>query len=181
VISRTAAQRIAKLIPLLASDKDGEALAATRAIGRALEASGSDFHALAASILHMRVVTDVRSTDIGEGAPHPSAAASWNYANAFREAEPVGARHSDPDASTRKFGLPVHVEHRIESWPEVCRHCLKLNRTILKKHGGRFLRDFEIKILSDIAAGERWLTNANASWIETVVARCHQARAKAAL
>jgi hypothetical protein len=181
VISKSAAERIAKLIPLLASDNDGEALAATRAIGRALESTGFDFHALAASVLHMRVVSDVGGAGGGDVTPRPSAAASWNYANAFREAEPVGHRHADPDASTRKFGLPVYLEQRIESWPEVCRHCLKLNRTILKKHGGRFLRDFEIKILSDIAAGERWPTNANASWIETVVARCHQARAKAAL
>ena len=38
---------LAKLIRLLASDVDGEVLAAVRALGRALKASGSDFHDLA--------------------------------------------------------------------------------------------------------------------------------------
>ena len=38
---------LAKLIRLLASDVDGEVLAAVRALGRALKASGCDFHDLA--------------------------------------------------------------------------------------------------------------------------------------
>jgi hypothetical protein len=38
---------LAKLIRLLASDVDGEVLAAVRAMGRALKASGCDFHDLA--------------------------------------------------------------------------------------------------------------------------------------
>lgn len=38
---------VAKLIRLLASDVDGEVLAAVRALGRALKASGCDFHDLA--------------------------------------------------------------------------------------------------------------------------------------
>jgi hypothetical protein len=38
---------LAKFIRLLASDVDGEALAAVRALGRALRASGYDFHDLA--------------------------------------------------------------------------------------------------------------------------------------
>jgi hypothetical protein len=38
---------VAKLIRLLASDVDGEALSAVRALGRALKANGCDFHDLA--------------------------------------------------------------------------------------------------------------------------------------
>jgi hypothetical protein len=38
---------VAKLIRLLASNVDGEVLAAVRALGRALKASGCDFHDLA--------------------------------------------------------------------------------------------------------------------------------------
>ena len=38
---------LAKLIRLLASDVDGEVLAAVRALGRTLKASGCDFHDLA--------------------------------------------------------------------------------------------------------------------------------------
>jgi hypothetical protein len=41
---------IAKLIRLLASTSDGEALGAARAIGRTLRANGADFHTLAAFI-----------------------------------------------------------------------------------------------------------------------------------
>ena len=44
------APKIAKLIPMLGTSNDGEALAACRAMGRALHAAGSDFHALAAAI-----------------------------------------------------------------------------------------------------------------------------------
>jgi hypothetical protein len=44
------APKIAKLIPLLSSDKDGEVLAATRAIERTLKSAGLDLHALAAAI-----------------------------------------------------------------------------------------------------------------------------------
>jgi hypothetical protein len=41
---------LAKLIRLLSSTSDGEALGAVRALGRVLKAHGADFHALAALI-----------------------------------------------------------------------------------------------------------------------------------
>jgi hypothetical protein len=44
----TIAPRITKLLPLLASDRDGEVVAAVRAIDRTLKAEGLDWHALAA-------------------------------------------------------------------------------------------------------------------------------------
>lgn len=47
-----AAPKVARLIPLLGSPVDSEALGAARAIGRALKASGSDWHDLAAELLH---------------------------------------------------------------------------------------------------------------------------------
>jgi hypothetical protein len=42
--------KLVKLLPLFASDKDGEVVATARAIGRTLEAAGADFHDLAALI-----------------------------------------------------------------------------------------------------------------------------------
>ena len=42
-----AVSRLRKLLPLLASDQDGEVIGAARAIGRTLKGCGSDFHALA--------------------------------------------------------------------------------------------------------------------------------------
>ena len=44
------AVRIGQLIRMLASPQDGEALAAARALGRVLKASGQDFHALADTV-----------------------------------------------------------------------------------------------------------------------------------
>jgi hypothetical protein len=44
------APRIGRLVRLLASDKDGEVLAAARAIGRTLASAGQDFHALAEAV-----------------------------------------------------------------------------------------------------------------------------------
>jgi len=44
------AARLAQLVRLLASDKDGERLAAVAAIDRALKTDGLDFHDLAAAV-----------------------------------------------------------------------------------------------------------------------------------
>jgi hypothetical protein len=41
---------LGRFVRLLASDRDGEVVAAARALGRALKAHGADFHALAAFI-----------------------------------------------------------------------------------------------------------------------------------
>ncbi len=46
----TVAPRIGQLIRLLGSDKDGEVVAAARALGRTLRSAGADFHVLAADI-----------------------------------------------------------------------------------------------------------------------------------
>jgi hypothetical protein len=43
----TTAERLEKLLRMLSSDKDGEVVNAVRAIGRALQASGDDWHGLA--------------------------------------------------------------------------------------------------------------------------------------
>ena len=42
--------RVVKLVPVLGSPSEGEALGACRAIGRTLRGAGQDFHALAAAI-----------------------------------------------------------------------------------------------------------------------------------
>jgi len=44
------APKIAKLIPRLATNHDGEVVATVRAIARTLKSSGLDFHALAAAL-----------------------------------------------------------------------------------------------------------------------------------
>lgn len=159
------AERLEKLIPLLGSDNDGEALGAARAIESTLRAASLDFHALAASIRPRTVWRDAAFATPG-----------FNYANEFRQGQPTGVRPDHPDALSPRFGLCHYTAERVESWMEVGRHCLELDRKIPKRHGGRFLREFELKIIRDIASGARTPTNAQASWFETVVARCHQAR-----
>lgn len=47
-----AAPMVAKLLPRLASEHEGEVLNVVRAIGRTLKASGADWHDLAAELLH---------------------------------------------------------------------------------------------------------------------------------
>lgn len=175
MITRSLAQKLARLVPLLASDNDGEALATVRAIGRTLQASGADFHALAASLERMQVTVTAPLSE-RDSRSGPTSQASYNFANAFRQADPVGGAPDHPDAMSRRFGLPIYRQDQIESWFEVTRHCLELNRVFTKKEGGRFLRDFETKLLIAINTGKRWPTNSDAAWIETVVARCHQAR-----
>jgi hypothetical protein len=49
-VPATIAPTLGKLIPLLASDHDGEVVATARAIDRVLKSSGRDWHDLAATI-----------------------------------------------------------------------------------------------------------------------------------
>jgi hypothetical protein len=49
--SSTLTKKLEKLIPLLASNHDGEVVATARAIGSALAAEGFDFHDLAGSLV----------------------------------------------------------------------------------------------------------------------------------
>lgn len=158
MLQREAADRLAKLIPLLASDKDGEVVATARAISRTLKAAGSDFHALADAM--------------ARGRP----GRSFNYADTFREASPVSGGHAHPDACSPKFGLQIDGSGMIAPWREVALQCLDLNKQTPKRQGGRFLRDFEVTLLTNIRDGKIWPTNTQVAWIETVVARCHQAR-----
>lgn len=44
------APKLAKLLPMLATDHDGEVLATVRAIGRTLQSAGLDFHALSSAL-----------------------------------------------------------------------------------------------------------------------------------
>ena len=66
------ADRLSKLLPLLASDKEGEVLATVRAIRAALLGEGLDLHDLSASIANGDVVTTPR-------APQIAAAPTWDH------------------------------------------------------------------------------------------------------
>jgi hypothetical protein len=65
--------RLGQLVRLLGSDKDGEALAACRALGRTLASVGQDFHALAATIERPEPAAQVHY----ECDPRADASARW--------------------------------------------------------------------------------------------------------
>jgi hypothetical protein len=157
--------RLSKLIPMLGSDQDGEVINAARAIQRALTAENLDLHAVVEAIdSGARTRSGLR---VRPGRP-------FNYASAKREADPLFAV-PEPDAATPKFGLPLAGPDSVESWAQVAAYCLRINKEIPKKFGGRSLKDFELRLL-DMITRYHWPTNREAVVVETILARCHQAR-----
>ena len=65
-LSPDLAFKLAKPIPLLASDSDGEALATVRAIGCILQAAGSDFHSLAKVVREPKTVVVYGGDELDE-------------------------------------------------------------------------------------------------------------------
>jgi hypothetical protein len=69
------APRVGQLIRLLASDRDGEVVAAARALKRTLTSAGQDFHSLADSL--ERSSAPAVSVHYEYTAPRADAAARW--------------------------------------------------------------------------------------------------------
>ena len=57
-------ERLAKLVLMLSSDRDGEVVSAARAIGRTLRSGGTDWHAFAARLLPIRARARQHPDDI---------------------------------------------------------------------------------------------------------------------
>lgn len=157
--------RLAKLLPMLSSDKDQEALAALRMIAKTLGTVGADFHDLTATIVKGKVVN----------APLRKAG-DYNYADAYRQAETDGRDVLHPRQSTLRFGLAMWHPDQVIPWWEIARHCIAENRALPKRSGGKFLRPDQVRTLEQIAGQVFWPTNELATWMETVVARLQQAR-----
>ena len=158
--------KIAKLLPLLASDQDGEVVATARAIGRTLAAGGSDFHALATAI------AAPTSTNIDWSAFAADVAAGFKAEPDTEKMDP-----NAPEAPTTRWGLPIWGVKKIEPWNVVAQHCLSLDWMIPKAAGGKFLTKPEREALKSFSSwSSRQPTNAEADWIETVVTRCHEVR-----
>jgi len=186
VIPAETAQRLAKLVRLLASDQDGEVISTVRAIGRTLAAASLDFHALAAVIeeaaTRPRIVPtqfppdepDLGDVDFGHMA--------WDSADLMREAFEAAERRrrearDAPDAPATRHGLPIWGTQKIAHWGDVVEHCLMLDWTIPKAAGGKFLsREDRDRLKSFRCVLKRRPTNADAEWIEGVLTRCHEVR-----
>lgn len=148
-------ERLAKFLPRLASEHDGEVVATARAIGRTLAAVGLDWHTLAAAIQASPVEASIGGT------PKRSSPSS-------------APKDSDPSASCTRPGMRLWDTQRIEPWGHAAGYALTLDWTIPKAFGGRFLSKAERGRLKEFERSAR-VTNADAAWIEEVVALAHKA------
>jgi hypothetical protein len=122
------APKLQKLIPLLASDKDGEVLSAVAAIGRTLKQAGADYHDLAKAITSAKPLpvqgVPLRWRDIPQGER-----ANWL----------VAAMHSgriSPWESSFCASLAAQVRYR--PWSAITpKQTAVLDRIVLKLSEGR--------------------------------------------
>ncbi|MGI3902498.1 MAG: hypothetical protein ACRYGP_16785 [Janthinobacterium lividum] len=98
--------RLGQLIRLLDSDQDGEALAAARAIGRALKADGATFHDLAEAVEAGQSPAPSKSyyhSDWQPPEPTHKAPPTWNELRGFE-------RRNWLTAFVRKLDVPDETE-----------------------------------------------------------------------
>jgi len=155
VIPAAVTPKIMKLLPLLASEHDGEVVAAARAIGRTLAATGLDWHALADAIQTLPVSAALVST------PRRSSSSS-------------NRRASDPTAPGSRPGMRLWDSQQVEPWNRAAGYALTLDWTMPKAFGGRFLSKTERDRLKEFERSAP-VTNADAAWIEGVVALAKKA------
>lgn len=70
MLSRETARKIVKLLPMLASDQDGEVASAARATSRALAADGLDWHDLAQILFSRAAGGDMESDRFNPAPPY---------------------------------------------------------------------------------------------------------------
>lgn len=87
MMARPIPSKVVRLLPLLGSNMDHEALAAARAIGRILDGSGLGFTDLAAAIPAAETVDNVRGFE-----PRPFDAYAWKRAYTPRQEQEHRAR-----------------------------------------------------------------------------------------
>ncbi|MCJ2041654.1 hypothetical protein MKK70_07975 [Methylobacterium sp. E-041] len=149
------AAKLAKILPRLASEHDGEVVAAAHAMGRTLAAAGLDWHALARMI---------------EIAPARFAPSSFPQ----RSSTSPDPGSEAPNAPCRRTGMRLRDTQTIEPWSRVARYTWMLDWTMPKAFGGRFLSKTDRDRLKGFE-GDVSVTNADAAWIEAVVIQAHQA------
>jgi hypothetical protein len=66
------APKLSKLIPLLSSDRDGEVIAAVRAIDRTLKSAGLDLYDFAKAVTAPKTIVVYGGSDEPEPAPQPT-------------------------------------------------------------------------------------------------------------
>lgn len=107
MLSEATRKKLTLLLPLLASDKDGEVTAAARQIGKALAADGKDFHDLVKAL--GREPTVVYRTVFREPEPEPQS--DWQAMAAYC------AKHRF-DLAPREADFVVDMEAKLSRWRE---------------------------------------------------------------
>ena len=159
MIPAEVAAKLAKILPRLGSEHEGEILATVAGIGRTLAAAGLDWHALAAAV--------------EASAGGPRAFDLSTFADVMAEAAQETAARDEarraPDAPAQTWGMKLW-EDRLEPWSTVAQQALALDWTFPKAQGGRVLTKDERERLKVWERGGR-LTNADANWLAGVIDR----------
>ena len=117
------ADKLAKLIPRLATDQDGEIVNTVLAIGRVLKSEGLDFHDLAAALTTRR----------------PLSGTATYYSQKRQEKPPKAGLYSR--------------EGFLRTWVQVATDILQRDQKVGKRHGGKFLIPHQIALLERIRSG----------------------------
>src|ERR1700712_839577 len=123
------AAKLAKIIPRLATEHEGEMINTVHAISRILVGAGLDWHALA------KVIKDAGSLqttpfDWTECASDQAAPAPHQKAKPDPDA---------PEAPSRRRGVPIWGVRKVEPWWVIAGYCLQMDWTLPKAFGGKSL------------------------------------------
>lgn len=176
MIPAEVAAKLAKIIPRLATEHEGEVVATVGAISRTLAAAGLDWHAVAKIIEDSGCAPEIKldgpSTQPFRWSGFQDFAKGREDPEADRQPRPDP---DVPDARSRRAGLPIWGVKKIEPWWVVAGHCLQLDHAIPKTFGGKSLTKADKDRLRTVQRHGP-VTNADADWIEGIVTRCHNAR-----
>ena len=176
MIPAEVATKLAKIIPRLATEHEGEVVATVGAISRTLVGAGLDWHDIAKVIEEAGCTPDIM---LNSSVTQPF---SWSGFQDFAKdgKDPATGPKAKPDLDapdqpSRRWGLPIWGVKKIEPWWIVAGYCLQLDRTIPKAFGGKQFTKADKDRLRAVQ-GHGPVTNADADWIESMVTRCHAAR-----
>jgi len=168
--------KLAKIIPRLATEHEGEVVATVGAINRTLAAAGLDWHVVAKIIEEAGAASEFMFGNPGtqpfRWSGFQDFSKTWREPAADRQPRP---NPDAPDARSRRAGLPIWGVQKIEPWWIVAGHCLQLDHATPKAFGGKSLTKAEKERLRAVQRHGP-VTNADAAWIEGIVTRCHTAR-----
>jgi hypothetical protein len=170
------ATKLAKIIPRLSTEHEGEVINTVRAISRILLGAGLDWHAVAKVIEKSGCVPEITvegvKTKPFRWSGFQDSAKAWTGPPAGRKPRPDP---DAPDAPSRRGGLPIWGLKKIEPWWVIAGYCLQMDWTLPKAFGGKSLTKADKDRLRSVQKHGP-VTNADAEWIESIVARCHTAR-----